>query len=60
MKVKEVIEELKKLDQERHIWVCYDGYGWFAPIPDERVDDWDAKAFADKGVNKDDYVIFAG
>lgn len=59
MKVREVIEELKKLDQERNIWVCYDGFAWFPPIPKDYVDDWDSKAFADKGVKKDDYVIMA-
>ena len=26
MKVKELIEELKKLDQEKGIWIEYDGY----------------------------------
>ena len=26
MKVKELIEQLQKLDQERNIWVLYDGF----------------------------------
>lgn len=35
MKVKELIEELKKLDQDKGIWIIYDG---FLPIKPE-VDD---------------------
>ena len=46
MKVKEVISELQKLDQERNIWISYDGvndneYGFtngiVDPIPDDIV-----------------------
>lgn len=46
MKVKEVISELQKLDQERNIWISYDGAnddecgftnGIFDPIPDDIV-----------------------
>lgn len=35
MKVKDVIAVLQQLDQERDIWVIYDSYECFAPIPDE-------------------------
>jgi len=46
MKVNEVISELQKLDQERDIWISYDGVndnewgftnGIFDPIPDDIV-----------------------
>ena len=46
MKVKEVIAELQKLDQERDIWISYDGVnredevfcaGIFNPVPDDMV-----------------------
>lgn len=35
MKVKDVIAVLQQLDQERDIWVVYDTFECFAPIPDE-------------------------
>ena len=46
MKVKELIAELQKLDQERGIWISYDGFnrseksytkGLYDPIPNRTV-----------------------
>lgn len=51
MKVRELIEELKKLDQEKDIWVFYDGYEYIPPTPIEVLDE-DSK-IAKKG----DYYI---
>lgn len=63
-KVKELIEELKKLDQEKGIWVVYDGYCAFPPLPDEEVDygadEDDAERFSELGMKKGDYLIVAG
>ena len=39
MKVKELIEELKKLDQEKGIWIEYDGYAIFDVVPDAVADE---------------------
>ena len=39
MKVRELIEKLKKLDPEKNIWVCYDGYAWDEPDFTEEVVD---------------------
>ena len=64
MKVKELIEHLKTLDQERGIWVSYDcGYSVFAPIPDSYVDQYDLERFRENGsdeIEVNDYIILAG
>lgn len=58
MKVKELIAELQKLDQERGIWVFYDGgYSIFPPVPDERAG---GLIGSKKGVQEGDYIINAG
>lgn len=57
MKVRELIEELQKLDQEKGIWVRYDSFDYFPPIPDETADEFDAENHAD--VKKGDYIIKA-
>ena len=59
MKVKELIEELKKLDQEKGIWVVYDGFTAFPPIPNETVED-ESYLIPEDGMLKGDYVIWAG
>ncbi len=61
MKVKELITELQKLDQERGIWIAYDSYyAMFPPVPDARADEQHVEAFGKKeGVELDDYVINA-
>ena len=59
MKVKELIAELQKLDQERGIWVFYDGgCSIFPPIPDDRAKKSDEDEFY--GVKEGDYIIYAG
>ena len=60
MKVKEMIEELSKLDQEKNIWVLYDSYYIFEPTPDDVADEEDVKQFKDEGVKLGDYIISAG
>ena len=40
MTVRELIEHLQTLDQDKGIWVRYDSYFWFSPVPDEVADDW--------------------
>lgn len=60
MKVKELIEELKKLDQEKGIWVAYDYYTMFEPLPDRKADEDCAKQFKEEGVEEGDYIISAG
>lgn len=57
MKVKELIAELQKLDQERDIWVLYDTY-------DAQVPFWEVAEVHDETsdgrVKAGDYVHFAG
>ena len=61
MKVKELIEELSKLDQEKGIWVAYNfPYDLFEPMPDHEADEDYLKYFKDKGVEEGDYIISAG
>ena len=60
MKVKELIEELKKLDQEKGIWVLYDYYDIFEPIPDDVADEECERQFNNIGVELGDYIISAG
>ena len=60
MKVKKLIEELRKLDQEKNIWVLYDSYYIFDPIPDDVADEEDVEQFKDDGVKLGDYIISAG
>lgn len=58
MTVKELIQELQKLDQERGIWVFYDGgCSIFPPIPDERAE---GPIGSKVGVKEGDYIINAG
>ena len=61
MTVKELIEHLQTLDQDKGIWVCYDSFFWFPPIPDKETADLiDEHNYGAKGVKCGDYVIFAG
>lgn len=59
MKVKELIEQLQKLDQERNIWVRYDGVYFYAPTIDkDNVDEWEAKEYGEEqGIKEGDYTI---
>lgn len=58
MKVKELIEQLQKLDQERNIWVRYDVVYFYEPTVDkDTVDDWEAKEYKEQGIKEGDYTI---
>lgn len=72
MKVKELIAKLQRLDQEKGIWISYDGgnydndgytNGIFDPIPDDRVKkplEEYCKNYYDDGVKEGDYLITVG
>ena len=59
MKVKDLIAELSKLDQEKRIWCIYDGFALISLIPEEEADEYDVRAFKNKGMELGDYVIYA-
>ena len=57
MTVKELIEHLQTLDQDKGIWVCYDGgCGWYAPVPDEIAE----IPYRGGKIQPGDYIINAG
>ena len=56
MTVRELIEHLQTLDQEKGIWVCYDMYYYFPPSPDEMAD----RTMGGGKVHHGDYIINAG
>ena len=58
MTVRELIEHLQTLDQDRGVWVCYDTFCWFPPVPDDTAT-MDFEVYGDV-VKKGDYVITAG
>lgn len=60
MKVKDLIEHLQTLDQEKGIWVRYDTYIYFAPIPDSEAEKDGTEGHYDENVRKGDYIIIAG
>jgi len=61
MKVKELIAELQKLDQEKGIWVAYDyPFAVFEPIPDGQANKEVADNYSTEGVEVGDYIIYAG
>ena len=53
MKVRELIEELQKLNQERNIWLVYDLYLVYEPFPRT------ANEF-EVGINNNDFVVEEG
>ena len=61
MKVKELIEQLQKLDQDRGIWIIYDCHIPYEPEVDGVVEtEEDAEyysQYSDGGVKVNDYVI---
>lgn len=58
MKVKELIEHLQTLDQERNIWVRYDGVYFYEPTIDkDNIDEWEAKEYGKQGIKEGDYTI---
>ena len=61
MKVKELIAELQKLDQEKNIWVFYDyPCDAFEPLIDGQATKKDERVFKSEGVKEGDYIIYAG
>ena len=61
MTVKEYIEKLKELDQDKGIWVAYDyPCAMFEPMPDGVAGEHHAKVYGEIGVKEGDYVINAG
>ena len=58
MTVRELIEHLQTLDQDKGVWVCYDTFCWFPPVPDDTAK-MDIEVYGDV-VKKGDYVIIAG
>lgn len=60
MKVKELIEELKKLDQEKGIWILYDYFAILEPIPDVKADEEAVEMYGKHGMELGDYIINVG
>lgn len=61
MTVREYIKYLKKLDQDKGIWVAYDfPCNMFEPIVDNVAGIAHADIYGDIGVKEGDYVISAG
>lgn len=59
MKVKELIAELQKLEQDRNIWVFYD-FPYAIMVPKfEEVEAEEANYFANNGCKPGDYVHWA-
>jgi hypothetical protein len=59
MTVKELIEQLQTLDQERNIWVHYDGIYFYEPVVDEEdnVRGWEAEEYESQDIQEGDYTI---
>ena len=60
MKVKELIEQLQKLDQEKGIWIIYDSFQPIKPEVDEEViNEEDAEYYRryEEDVKAGDYKI---
>ena len=61
MTVREYIEFLKTLDQDKGIWVAYDfPCDMYEPKPDERAEAKHVWFYGDIGVKEGDYIISAG
>lgn len=60
MKVKEYIEYLQALDQDKDIYVVYDGCVVFDPVADEVADYDDPRKDGTFRYRKGDYLIKAG
>lgn len=58
MKVSEVIAELKKLDQDKQIFIEYDCFSLIVPIPKDRFD-YDDQCNYGGRVKEGDYKIMA-
>ena len=61
MTVRELIEHLKTLDQDKGIWVEYDTIFVFPPTPDTTFRPYEIdKQYERSGVKAGDYKIIAG
>ncbi len=63
MTVRELIEHLKTLDQDKGIWVEYDMCCAFPPIPDSTFEPREIEVdeeYRKNGVKAGDYKIIAG
>jgi len=61
MTVKEYIEHLQTLDQDKNIWVFYDyPFSAFAPTIDGKATKEASKNYKREGVQPGDYYISAG
>ena len=60
MKVKEYIEYLQTLDQDKDIYVVYDGFMVFDPLVDDVADDDCPNNDGTFEYRKGDYLIKAG
>lgn len=58
MKVKELIEKLSELDQERNIWVESDEFfatiPWVGTLDEQDIEDYVGESF---GMNIGDYIL---
>lgn len=59
MKVKDLIAELSKLDQEKGIWGLYDGFALFDLLPNDEADENDVANFRRSGLEVGDYIVNA-
>ena len=57
MKVKELIEELSKLDPEKGIWCVYDSYALIDLVPDAVATKEEVELFENEGLKEGDYII---
>ena len=57
MKVKELIEELSKLDPEKGIWCIYDSYALIDFVPDAVAIKEEVELFENEGLKEGDYII---
>lgn len=59
MRVKELIEQLSKLDPEKGIWCIYDSYALIDLVPDTTATEEEAEQFKNEGMEIGDYIINA-
>lgn len=59
MKVKDLIAELSKIDQEKGIWGLYDYFALFELIPDAEADEELVAEFGSSGMKVGDYIVNA-
>ena len=57
MKVKDLIKLLEGLDQERSIWIRYDGVYFFTPSLCDKVSEFEAEEYKDQNIKEGDYCL---